>query len=211
MRIAVVSALFLSACSSRETKTETDESGFKIEYQVDKKTKVKDGVQKKYNADGKLWEEANYKLGKLEGERRLYFPNGGIMRIETYKDDKFDGPFYEYYENGKKSQEGKFVADGREGEWKYYYASGQVKLVMNYLNGLEDGPFEEYHENGQYKAKGTFKVGVNRFGLDNTETDNFEHGELLLYDERGELEKKLQCEYGICETLWQKDTLQPAE
>ena len=47
MRIAVVSALFLSACSSRETKTETDESGFKIEYQVDKKTKVKDGVQKK--------------------------------------------------------------------------------------------------------------------------------------------------------------------
>ena len=54
----------------------------------------------------------------------------------------------------------------------------------------ENGPFREFHENGQLKTEGSYLDGDN------------EHGELKKYDENGELTETMDCQRGICRTVW---------
>ena len=46
-------------------------------------------------------EEANYKNGKLEGERKLYYDNGKIQEEGTFKNGKRDGSAKWYDQEGK--------------------------------------------------------------------------------------------------------------
>ena len=59
-------------------------------------------------------------------------------------------------------------------------------------NNEENGPFKEYYKNGKVKTEGTYQRGP------------YEHGELLMYNEAGELVKKMQCADGECHTTWEK-------
>ena len=55
-----------------------------------------------------------------------------------------------------------------------------------------DGIYE-YFRNGNLEAEGTYRNGDN------------EHGLLKLYNEEGELIKTMNCEDGVCRTVWKKD------
>lgn len=59
-----------------------------------------------------------------------------------------------------------------------------------FADNEENGPFTEYHKNGSLKAEGNYLNGDN------------EHGLLKLYNEEGELVRKMQCDSGICQTTW---------
>lgn len=197
--------LLLAACSNIETVKVTAEDGTIEEFQQDKKTKLKNGFYKLLSADGKLMAEATYVNGEVMGERKLYFKDGKVMQIQTLKGKIFEGPFKEFHPNGKVAVEGQYVNSKFEGTWKYYYENGQVKEIVNFKDNNEDGPFTEYHRNGKLRAEGQYKLGVNKFGESNEDSDNKEHGELKMYDENGELEKTMKCEFGVCETTWSKN------
>ncbi len=51
-------------------------------------------------------------------------------------------------------------------------------------------PLSEYHPNGQLKAEGYYKNGDKEEGL------------LKLYNETGKLVKTMNCNSGICRTVW---------
>ena len=55
-----------------------------------------------YFENGKIQQVSNYLNDKLEGESRVFFPNGNIATIEFFKEGKKDGKDLDFDESGKK-------------------------------------------------------------------------------------------------------------
>jgi antitoxin component YwqK of YwqJK toxin-antitoxin module len=88
--------------------------------------------------NGQLEEEANYKMGKLEGSYKTYFDNGQIKTLGQY----LNGEHY--------------------GEWASYQNSNGVPMYKtNYdTTGKLDGVVETYYQNGNKRERSTYKSGL---------------------------------------------------
>ncbi len=183
------------ACSSNIKTIEVkNDNGIVIErYEQNIKTEQKDGKSEFFGNDGSLLESAFYKNGILEGKRILYHENGEIQAVEQYSNGIFVDLYQAFYENKQLELEGKYIDGKMDGEWKRYYDSGELMEIVTFVGNEENGPFVEYYKNGKTKAAGAYLDGDN------------EHGELKLFNEGGELIKKMNCEKGICRTSWTKE------
>ena len=191
--LSVLGICTLLACGDRQLVEVKNDAGLLTEsFQIDKKTKLKDGQYLRYN-EGVLVEEATYHLDTLTGRRILFFDGGGKEIEEHYVAGLHHGPFKTYYEGGDLKLAGHYSKGVMDSIWVKYYPSGQIMEKVEMRNNNENGPFVEYHENGNLKARGTYLDGDN------------EHGELLLYDEQGQLERKMECDKGICHTVWSRE------
>ena len=200
MKISFLSLLLFflfTACSSVETIEIKDDSGVLTErFTQNKKTKQKEGKRIQYFENGKVMEEAHYQKDILHGERKIYYTSGQIQFIEKYKEGDFEGLYQAYYDNGQLELEGTYTNNSMNGPWTRFYETGEKMEVVTFENNEENGSFIEYHINGQLKAKGDYLDGDN------------EHGPLELFDETGQLIKKMNCDKGRCRTTWVKE---PAE
>lgn len=159
-------------------------------YQRKRSDFAKHGKYSKYGSNGNLIEESFFINDSLDGKRVLYYEKGDTQIIETYKMGAFEGPFRAFYSNGQLELEGSYVENTMHGKWKKYYQTGELMEVVTFSNNQENGPFVEYYPNGNLKAEGAYLEG------------SHEHGLLKLYDESGKLIKKMECEKGICKTIW---------
>lgn len=197
LRLALPLLMLLSACSGNETIKVYDDNGVLTEeYRRSKKDFAKNGTYLAFYPDGSKLEEARYVRDTLDGIRKRYFPSGSIQIEEPYRMGSFDGIFKSYYENSQLELEGAYVNNVMSGIWKRYYKNGQLLEEVRFENNEENGPFTEYHENGKLKAKGTYLNGDN------------EHGLLEIFDENGEPERKMECETGVCKTIWVRDSVE---
>ena len=187
--------IYLTACSSKTKMVEVqNEAGTVIErYIKNTATNQKEGKSELFDENGELLETAFYRNGQLHGERTLYHVNGTIQAIEPYENGIFKGIFKAFYENEQLELTGKYVDGTMNGEWKRYYDSGELMEIVTFVENEENGPFIEYYKNGKPKATGAYLGGDN------------EHGELKLFDENGELTKKMNCNKGVCQTSWSKE------
>ena len=190
-----VLGIILTACSSKTKTIEVqNEAGVIIErYVQNVATTQKEGKSELFDDNGQLLETAFYENGQLQGERTLYHENGAIQAIEFYENDIFTGNFQAFYENKQLELTGKYINGQMDGEWKRYYDSGELMEIVTFVENEENGPFIEYYKNGKTKAAGNYLAGDN------------EHGELKLFDENGELIKKMNCNKGLCQTSWTKE------
>lgn len=189
--------LVLISCN-RKAKTETvemtDEAGNKIRFERRLNDYAKEGMFVKFGASGKKMEEAHYANDTLDGLRILYSEKGDTQIVESYKKGAFDGEYRIFHENGKLKLLGIYENNIMIGKWKGYYDNGALKEEVTFVDNQENGPFIEYHPNGKLKAEGTYLNG------------DFEQGELKLYDESGKLYRRMECDKGICKTIWQADS-----
>lgn len=190
-------AMFVLALAGCQSKTETvetqDESGNIIRYERRLNDYAKEGVYVKLNPNGKKLEEAHYQNDTLDGWRILYSEKGDSAVAEFYKNGRFDGAYRVFHDNGKLKLLGQYKNNEMVGVWKGYYDNGALKEEVTFKENLENGPFVEYYPNGKLKAEGTYLNG------------DFEHGELKLYNETGELVRRMNCDKGICRTVWSSE------
>jgi len=185
--------IFWSSCGQAVIqRTETGEY-YTEKYSLRKKDQVKHGPYQKFTLDGTLLEEGTYVDGQLHGELKKYIA-GKIASIETMEMGVYQGLYQSFYPDGGVNSVGIYEQDKMVGVWKRYYKNGQLMEEVSFEGNLENGPFKEYYENGNIKAEGTYRNG------------DFEHGELLLYNEQGELIRKMDCKEGICRTTWEIGT-----
>lgn len=154
---------------------------------------AKEGAFMRISPDGHVIEVAHFENDTLDGPRIMFAENGDTLVIEHYRDGLFQGEYRAYYEGNILELAGAYEANYMEGEWKRYYKNGQLMEVVQFSDNEENGPFVEYHENGNLKAEGYYRNG------------DHEHGLLKLYDESGELEKTMNCDNGICRTVWSRE------
>ncbi len=187
-------ALCLAACKSElETVESKDEDGNLIRFTRQTENYARQGLFTRLTPDGIKLEESNYLNDTLHGQRTLFFPNGKPEIIELYHKGAFSGKHKTFFESGQLKVEGEYIDGAMNGNWQVYYESGQLKEIVSFKDNEENGPFKEFYPNGKQKAEGQYLGGDN------------EHGELLLYDEAGELIKKMNCNHGICRTAWTKE------
>lgn len=184
--------LTFTACNSKKKIEIKNNDGVVIEsYFIDKKNpEIKIGVYNKYYDDGKILEVANYKDGKINGERTLYYPSGKIMQKENYIDNKYEGKLTSYFEDGSLQQEGFYKDNMMNGVWKNYFKD--QKDVLKEETTLKDnkieGLYKEYYPNGKLYAEG------NKMQL-SEDLDVFD-GKVQVYDSLGVLEKILTYDKG---------------
>lgn len=181
------------------------DSSIKVIYQVDTKTNTKHGDYKEYNSNTEtLIVERIYHQNKIVGTEKLYFPNGKIQTILTYKDGIHHGSFKDFYPNGQLKQSGEYVEGKMEGILRGFYADGTLKEEVEHQEGVTQGPFKEYNENGTLKAEGNFTT--------KGEEESLEYGLIKLYDAEGIIDKKMVCKDGQCCTIWttEKGAVKPS-
>jgi len=196
--LILIVTLAVTACQNTTEVVEIrDDNGEVVEkYHIRKEDGAKDGVYKKY-ANGKVALVENYENGVLEGQRIFYGENGKAMEEETYENGLMVGDAISYYETGEIRAKTPFIIkDGKsvlEGSFREYYKNGQLKTEAAMKDSETNGAFTEYHENGNIKARGT-QVTHELLG-------RVDHGLLEQFDEDGNLTKKMDCNFGRCETV----------
>ena len=149
------------------------------------------GITPNMGRKGTWWKKAFYINDTLHGTRILYGEKADTQIVENYEMGRFEGPFLAYYENGQLELSGEYADNTMSGEWKRFYKTGELMEVVAFKDNKENGPFIEYYENGNIKAEGEYLDG------------DHEHGLLKMYNEAGVLVKKMQCDKGICSTIWE--------
>ena len=187
---AVALFFFVSCGDGLEVVDMKEEDGTTVRYSRKKENFAKHGLFTRFNENNQKVEEAHYQDDTLHGERRLYFETGELKIVENHQNGLFEGPYQIFHKNGQVKFEATYVNGALEGKGQSYYDDGQLKEVVLFKNNDENGPFEEYHPNGKIKTRGNYLDG------------DSEHGLLELFDEAGQLTKKMQCTKGICRTTW---------
>lgn len=187
--------LFLvTACYHLEERVETDELGYRREYSVDAEG-LRQGILREYDPEGNLVGEETYLDDQLDGERVIYNEAGVVIVRENYVAGDFEGPYTSYDPQGNLTLKGEYSNGAMNGFWYGYYPDGSLKEEVTFEDNQESGPFREWYPGGIPKASGNYKNG------------DKEHGTLHLYDEAGELRRVMQCDTGICRTVWSPDSL----
>jgi antitoxin component YwqK of YwqJK toxin-antitoxin module/sugar lactone lactonase YvrE len=113
----------------------------------------KDGLERSYYVDGKLYFEIPYTKGKRNGiqKEHLYY---GESRTETpYIDDEKTGVEKQYYENGIIHWEIPYSKDKINGVEKEYTESGKIYWEIPYLDNQINGTETEYDTNGKIREE----------------------------------------------------------
>lgn len=192
---------FLCTCGpALEEHEETDDLGFRTEYTTSPETGQREGIARRYNAEGQLVAEENYVGGQLDGTRTAYYPDGEKELIENYRAGQFEGEYITYDSLGNLRLRGTYVDGAMAEQWVRYFPDGGVREVVTFADNRENGPFREWYPNGQPHYAGTYLNGK-------------EQGTLFAYDEGGALIAIRDCEVGLCTTVWRPTdgTEQPAE
>ncbi len=79
-----------------------------------------DGLRSVYFPNGKIAEEIQYKNGVRHGPYKKYTPTGIVLEETTYKNGEMDGNAIFRSADGKIASEGKFVNGLKKGIWKFY-------------------------------------------------------------------------------------------
>ncbi|MDX2068246.1 MAG: toxin-antitoxin system YwqK family antitoxin [Haliscomenobacter sp.] len=180
---------------SLETVEETDPDGNLLQFTRRDSDGLKEGVFIKTTAKGIKLEEAHYSSGKLNGKRILFYPSGDTLIVESYLNDAFNGSYKSFYPNGQLKVLCTYEDNSIEGKWLQYFETGQLKEEVLFVGNAENGPFKEYHPNGQISVEGAYKDGDN------------EHGPLKFFDEQGQHYKTMECNMGICRTVWTQEKI----
>ncbi len=181
-------------CSDVETIENKNEDGVLLEkYSRKKDSFAKHGSYFSYYPSGQVHEQRNYNNDVLNGESKVYYQNGKIDYVETHLNGVYEGLYQKYYPTGQLSNEGQYVNDEMTGIWKRWYEDGVLREEVTFAANNENGPFKEFYPSGKIKTEGQYLEGDN------------EQGELLIYDEQGELAEKMICDYGVCMTNWRKE------
>ena len=155
------------------------------------------GYIKYINSDGYLQYEAQYSNGKRNGKGKKYDHNGKLIFEGEYKNDKkwngkgydasknivyelikgngkvikynnfgrlfFEGEYLNGEKNGKGIKygieykfEGEYLNGKRNGKGKEYYNNGQLKFEGGYLDDKRNGKGKEFDYNGQLKFEGIY-------------------------------------------------------
>ena len=112
------------------------------------KNQKKDSIWKNYTAEGKLSEISNFKDGKLNGFKQLYYITGKLAQYNTiiHSVQKFsngveEGPFFKYFMNGKIKIKGMYFNGFKDGLWEVFDANGINIISERYKNKKKNGWF----------------------------------------------------------------------
>ena len=109
------------------------------------KNKLFEGQWKYYHKESKdIMTLENYKNGKLNGSRKVFYKENELAEEVNYVDGKKNGIGKTFGENGKQIDQHTFVNDVFEGKAIYFNASGKKMYEGDYKNNSKIGTWKFY-------------------------------------------------------------------
>ncbi len=119
----------------------------------------KNGQYRQYYDNGKIQEETWFKVDLKDGLSKWNNKNGQRVAEYNYKAGNFNGLQTTFYDNDTLQSTNNYQDNKLSGETKEYYRNGKLKLSGKYVNGLKDGAWTEYNELGKVEKVTRYKVG----------------------------------------------------
>lgn len=176
-------------------------------------------TKREYYDTGELFSEIPIKNGKPNGILKKYDKSGNLIAELNCKNGIEDGKEIQYFSTGEIKMQCNWVNGKVEGKVKGYYKSGCLLEEFNYKNNLKNGSFKKYYDlDGFYEIKKHVKKGfiIDKKGKKVNLKTNIKgleklygpepkgklqvkgyyknsklNGESLIYDEDGDLSKKV--------------------
>ena len=115
--------------------------------------KLFDGPWKYYHLASKnIMATENYKQGKLEGLRSVYYSNGKIAELINYKNNLKEGVYKKYTENGIVLEESIFKNNEYNGLAFFKDTDGNVVSKGQFLNGKKSGVWQFFEKGKPVKT-----------------------------------------------------------
>ena len=106
--------------------------------------------------DGKPKIELNLTNGLKDGIVKVYFENGGINEIRSYKKNKMDGDWFTYNENKIKVAEAHYIDGKKDGKWYIWDENGKLIYQLEYAAGEKTGIWKNYNKDGKIISERTY-------------------------------------------------------
>jgi antitoxin component YwqK of YwqJK toxin-antitoxin module len=102
----------------------------------------------------------NYKNGKLEGLRAVFYPNGTIAQEINYKNNLKEGVYKKYAENGAVLEESIYKNNNYSGLAVFKDPDGNIVSKGNFVNGKKSGIWT-FFENGKQLKEVDMSIPLN--------------------------------------------------
>lgn len=130
--------------------------------------KKPEGLWKYYHLNSdKIMTLENYKNGKLEGEKNVYYNNGQLAEKSFYKNGLLEGVYTKYAENGKLIEESTYKKGELNGKASFYDGEGNLLVKGEYKRNKKVGMWETYENGKLVKTEPAEKFAGKSFKLDN--------------------------------------------
>jgi antitoxin component YwqK of YwqJK toxin-antitoxin module len=149
--------------ATREFNT-IDNSAYTIFYDVNKNkisegkvlNKLYEGLWIYYHKSSKvIMTSENYKNGKLDGTKTIYFKSGKVAEISNYKNGILDGIYIKNDESGVALEESFYVNGELNGITIYRAPDGLVVAKGKFRKGLKVGIWQ-FFENGKLESEDNY-------------------------------------------------------
>jgi antitoxin component YwqK of YwqJK toxin-antitoxin module len=110
-------------------------------------------------SNGSVVSRETYRAGLIEGQSKVFYPEGGLSESLYYKSGVKDGLWEQYYLDGKLKLRGAYKAGEKHGPFKTYYNSGKPMIEGQYNLGHQDGIWNYYDEKGAVSKKEFYESG----------------------------------------------------
>ena len=127
---------------------------------------LRDSLWLNYDRNGLTLSAENFKKGKLNGKRVVFYLRNQIERGELkilsetfYKDSIKDGPFYSFFSSEKLKAQGQYKLDVKDGIWKSYSSDGYLSSLSRYKKGKLHGWSEFYDAEGNLTGRVLYQNG----------------------------------------------------
>ncbi len=115
--------------------------------------KLPQGEWKYYHFESdQLMSLENYKQGKLNGIKKVFYKDGSLAEVSNYLNGKIDGVYKKYAENETLLEEINYKKGKLDGPALYYDGKGNINVKGQYKNDRKWGYWETY-ENGKLISK----------------------------------------------------------
>lgn len=115
--------------------------------------KLPQGEWKYYHFDSdQLMSVENYKQGKLDGVRKVFYKDGSLAEVSNYANGKLDGNYKKYAENETILEDYNYKKGKLDGPALYYDGKGNINIKGQYKNDRKWGYWETY-EKGKLVSK----------------------------------------------------------
>lgn len=118
--------------------------------------KDKRGMELTVQATYKKQEENNVR-GRKNGKDIIYRPDGSVISVTMYKDNKKQ--YTDMYDSsGKKVYTNKFTDGKRQGLHKFYHDNGKLRSIVPFVNDMRHGKVVRYYSNGVLESTSEFDM-----------------------------------------------------
>jgi antitoxin component YwqK of YwqJK toxin-antitoxin module len=145
-------------------------------------------TEKVYYESGKLKYETDVVSNLFSGEKRTYYENGKLQRLEKLfrptplNDSTYDCQIINYRADGSKESEYQYVNNVINGLWTDYDSTGKKIRTAEYINGKMNGRETIYFSNQKIKSIAFVKNDT----LKGFQIDFNENGDTLKWFHNGE-------------------------